>query len=219
METGRRNIGNEQACSDTEDLAVWQNKLLPSMRNLVIGLACFFFIATLGQLAYLQYSIRSAPSINLASTLQKYTTTKNDSFQERKELMKLESLILLEANTLERRHHHSHIVLMASIWVRYLAFVTGMILAFIGAIFILGKLEESKSVITASINTADVTLKSASPGIILVVLGSALIITTIIMQHTVTVTDASVYLETETATGDKNSDSTLKKFDPKSIKN
>ncbi|MGF7037690.1 hypothetical protein [Mucilaginibacter lappiensis] len=177
------------------DIASWQNKMLPSMQRMIIGLAIFFFLATLCQLAYLQYVVLSFPKLDLSETLVYLTPNEKSTFQERKEAVILKSQILLENNTLARRHHHAYITLMSSMWVRYLAFVTGMILALIGAIFILGKLQVERSVVGASIYSANLSIKSSSPGIILAVMGTCLMIMTIVMQHTVSVNDAPVYLE------------------------
>jgi hypothetical protein len=201
------------------ELLSWQNRMMPTMRKLIIGLTFFFFLATLGQLAYLNYSIRSFPKLELQTVPDNFKIAEKDSFQERKEIMRLKALIILEANAFQRRHHHSNIVLMSSIWIRYLAFVTGMILALIGAIFILGKLEESQSVIGGSLPSAEFTVRSSSPGIILAVLGSSLMLATIIMQHSFNVSDASVYLGTgNTSTVEGDTEPPTLHFDPDSVK-
>jgi drug/metabolite transporter (DMT)-like permease len=83
---------------------------------------------------------------------------------------------------------------MSSIWIKYLGFVTGMILAFIGAVFILGKLQESNSIVSGKMEAAEVSIKSSSLGIILVVLGTSLMSITLVMRHNVNVTDAAIYL-------------------------
>jgi hypothetical protein len=179
----------------------WQRKLLPLMKRMIIFLTLFFFVASFGQLIYLQISINSAPKININQPISLLQVTDKINLEERQSIAKLESIILLESNTMERRHHQANVLLMSSIWVRYLGFVTGMILALIGAIFILGKLEErNASEIYGKIPQGEASLKSSSPGVILAVLGSALMIVTIVMQHTIQVNDAPVYLQTGDAT-------------------
>ena len=174
----------------------WQKKLLPMMKGMIIFLTLFFFLASFGQLIYLQVAINRAPTININQPLSLLQTKEQLSLEERKSMVKLASVILLESNTMERRHHQANLLLMSSIWVRYLGFVTGMILALIGAVFILGKLENATATeISGKTPQGEASLKSASPGIILAVLGSTLMIVTIAMQQTVQVNDAAVYLE------------------------
>ncbi|MEO7047587.1 MAG: hypothetical protein ABI091_19975 [Ferruginibacter sp.] len=176
----------------------WQTKLLPLMKRMIIFLALFFFIASFSQLIYLQVSINTAPAVNISQPLSQLQLTDKITLDERQRMAKLEALILLETNTMERRHHQANVLLMSSMWVRYLGFVTGMILAMIGAIFILGKLEQNEaSEIGGKTAQGEITLKSSSPGIILVALGATLMILTIVMQHTIQVNDAAVYLQSE----------------------
>jgi len=176
----------------------WQKKLLPLMKRMIILLTFFFFIASFGQLIYLQVSINTDPPININQPLSQLQTTDKITLDERQSMARLEALILLETNTMERRHHQANVLLMSSMWVRYLGFVTGMILAMIGAIFILGKLEQNDaSEISGKTSQGEITLKSSSPGIILVALGATLMILTIVMQHTLQVNDAAVYLQTD----------------------
>lgn len=176
----------------------WQTKLLPLMKRMIIFLALFFFIASFSQLIYLQVSINTAPAVNISQPLSQLQLTDKITLDERQRMAKLEALILLETNTMERRHHQANVLLMSSMWVRYLGFVTGMILAMIGAIFILGKLEQNDaSEIAGKTAQGEITLKSSSPGIILVALGATLMILTIVMQHTIQVNDAAVYLQSE----------------------
>ena len=174
----------------------WQLRLLPLMKRMLILLALFFFIASFGQLIYLQTSINTSSAVDLHQPLAILQNPDTTAIEKRQNSARLEALILLEANTVERRHHQANVSLMSSIWVRYLGFVTGMILALIGAVFILGKLEnETPTDLGGKFKELEANLKTASPGIILVVLGSTLMILTIVMQHTVQVNDAAVYLD------------------------
>lgn len=167
------------------------------MKKTIIFLTLFFFLASFGQLIYLQIAIDTAPPVSIAQPLSLLQTTDKMTLEERQNTAKLETIILLETNTMERRHHEASVLLMSGIWVKYLGFVTGMILAMIGAIFILGKLEQSdSSEITGKTVQGEISIKSASPGIILVVLGAILMIITIVMQDSIQVNDAAVYLQT-----------------------
>jgi len=108
-------------------------------------------------------------------------------------MARLRAMIALEANTLERRHHQANVLLMSQLWIRYLGFVTGMILALVGTAFILGKLQERFSEFTANVDGTGGTLKSSSPGLMLVVFGMILMLATVIARQEISVTDAPVY--------------------------
>jgi hypothetical protein len=98
--------------------------------------------------------------------------------------------------TVQQRYHQANVILMARIWTTYLGFVTGMILAVVGAAFILGKLREQASEISGKAENWQVSIASTSPGLIMVVLGSALMLVTIMTHHQINVTDRPLYFGT-----------------------
>lgn len=103
-------------------------------------------------------------------------------------------LSLLEANALQRRYHQAGVLLISRIWTRYLGFVTGTILALVGAAFILGKLRETNSVLGAESALWKVSMTSASPGLILATLGTLLMLATLATNLEMQVNDGPVYL-------------------------
>jgi hypothetical protein len=173
----------------------WQERLLPTMTRMVVGLTIFFFVATLVQLAYLHWTISRSPSIAVQETFETLTPDSSAMRDEVLAASELRIMASLEAYVLQRRYHQASVLLMASIWTRYLAFVTGMILALVGCSFILGKLQEPASEVSGESQLGGISLKSSSPGIILAALGVALMLTTLIMQHEITVRDAPLYLQ------------------------
>ena len=172
----------------------WQERLLPLMINLLVALTIFFFVATFFQISYLHWSILQYPEIDLdksdAGLLATNADTSNDQFSSRK----LEYLVRLEAYVIERRYHAASVGLMSSTWIRYLGFITGMILALIGASFVLGKLQGTDTEIAGKSSGIDISLKTASPGIILAVLGSLLMFATIIDKDSRNIIDAPTYI-------------------------
>lgn len=66
--------------------------------------------------------------------------------------------------------------LLLSLWTRNMGFVTGMILALVGAMFILSRLADAGSELTAAQGALTGSLKTSSPGIVLAVLGAVLMI-------------------------------------------
>jgi hypothetical protein len=161
--------------------------------GILVGLTAFFFVATFVQLLYLHATIVQIPPIDLHPTPGPVSINAT-TFDERLEARRLEILGTMEAYLAERRYHQASVQLMSGIWIRYLGFVTGMILALVGASFVLGKLQEPESEITGKSSVIDFSLKSASPGIILVVFGALLMFTTIITRQEYTVEDRPIYL-------------------------
>lgn len=167
---------------------VWQQRMLPLMAQVLIGLTAFFFVVSLVQLTYLHTTIRRAPEINLEPAFAAIDQTPPASDTDRLRAAQLKTLAILDAGTMQRRYHQVNAALMARIWTRYMGFVTGMILALLGAVFILGKLKEPAEGTTAQ--------PRGSPGLIMITLGVALMIVTIAVNHRIDVTDAPGYMRT-----------------------
>ncbi|MEH6628865.1 MAG: hypothetical protein V7739_20690 [Motiliproteus sp.] len=173
----------------------WQNRLMPFMIGLVLTLALFFFAATLFQLYELNLKIQATPELHSTELLE--PASSGMTLMEKQ----WRTLVLLESHTLQQRYHQANVLLMARIWIRYLGFVTGMMLAFIGAVFILGKLREPTTAMTLSGKSPDpnipgdfkAQLVTQSPGIVLVTLGTVLMLITILVHHPIQVNDAPVY--------------------------
>jgi hypothetical protein len=155
--------------SENPELISWQRRLLPLMIKVVLILAIFFFLASLAQLAYLHNNIKNSPEIseNWIAELEHYV--------------------------IQKRYHQGHTSLMSRIWIKYLGFVTGMILSIIGATFVLGKLQESESKIELTSSQVRLSIISSSPGIILAILGTVIMITTIVTKQPIELYDDSVY--------------------------
>jgi hypothetical protein len=175
--------------------ATWQKDLLPLMRRTLTGLTLFFFCATCLQLVYLNQSILSAPKVDVHEAVSLLSVGPQSTNQEILAAARLKAVLSLEATALNSQYHQAGVLLMSRLWTTYLGFVTGMILALVGAAFILGKLEEKTSELKTQVaNVADVSFKSASPGLILAVLGVILMITSIVTHYTIDVTHRAIYL-------------------------
>jgi hypothetical protein len=172
----------------------WQERLLPVMAGLLIGLTVFFFGATFVQMSYLHSSMLQIPAIDLQSLPDSGLLTAAGTFEEQATARRLEILAKLESYLIERRYHQASALLMSGLWLRYLGFVTGMILALVGASFVLGKLQEPTSEIAGKSTLIDFSVKSASPGLLLAVLGSLLMFATIVDRDDYAVVDVSTYL-------------------------
>jgi len=188
----------------------WQKRLLPVMVGLLVTLTAFFFVASFVQLYYLQTRIERAPRLDLSPAMASLDEIAKDvqngkvgdqlAFNNRLEYARWKTLSLLEANALQRRYHHAGVLLISRIWTRYLGFVTGTILAMVGAAFILGKLQEASSNLGAEGGLWKVSLTTASPGLVLATLGTILMLATLATNMDLQVNDGPVYLRDQPGT-------------------
>ena len=157
----------------------WQTKLLPVIIKVIVCLTVFFFLASLAQLIYLQSRIEKVPDLD-----QNWIKDNIPNSQ----------LYQLEYLTIQKRYHQGNTSLMSRIWLQYLGFITGMILVIIGAIFILGKLREPEAKIELSASQVKLSILSSSPGLIMVLLGTFIMITTILDHKKIEISDNNIYL-------------------------
>jgi len=175
---------------DTENQPVgdlkWLTQMLPFITKLILILVVFFFSATIYQLFDLNSRVENSPKLPVEKYLHGNEETYDVHYQ-------WNTLIALESHALQQRYHQANVLLMARIWVRYLGFITGMMLSIIGAIFVLGKLRESKTEMSVG-GSVKTHIATQSPGIILVLLGSVIMLTTILSHHQIAVVDAPIYI-------------------------
>jgi hypothetical protein len=175
----------------------WQERLLPLMSRMIIGLTIFFFVASFVQLVYLHWTISHGPRMDSRQISDIVSLDPNAAPEDVLAAARLKVLAALEVSALERRYHQANVLVMSSVWTRYLAFVTGMILALVGSSFILGKLQEPASEMIGRSGVAEFSFRSTSPGIILAGLGVILMITTLVMRHETIVTDRATFMSLE----------------------
>jgi hypothetical protein len=174
----------------------WQRQMLPTMTRMVVALTVFFFAASLAQLLYLHWCMRAAPEPQLDSA-QAVLTSVADT--ERLDAYRLEAAVALELHALERRYHQANVLLMSRVWTRYLGFVTGMILSLVGAVFVLGKLRTPTTQMELAAAPFKYSIQSASPGLIMILLGVALMLTTIVTHHRIDVVDTAIFTSKQNA--------------------
>lgn len=104
--------------------------------------------------------------------------------------------VMLEVDALRLRHQHINASQLMRAWTRYTGFLIGMVLTLVGAFFILGRLAESASQVSGEALGMKFAVVSSSPGIILAVLGSCLMLVTLYLHTDFTVEDRPVYLTT-----------------------
>src|SRR5688572_19597272 len=137
--------------TNTETLPIkkWQAKLLPFMSRTIVLLAVFFFLASLAQLNYLHYVISHRPLFDDREAINLLRLPPNHSTDDILAVSRVKSLIMLESLSVDNQYHQANVLLMGRLWTSYIGFVTGMILALVGATFILGKLDIAPSEVTS----------------------------------------------------------------------
>lgn len=187
-------VVNQMVSSDKDQEIHWQRRLLPLMAGMIIALSIFFFIVTLGQLAFLQWNILHSPPIELGPLLSDELSGGEIEFEELYRLRRLELLAALESDIAEKRYYHNGVMIMSGLWLRYLGFLTGMILAMIGASFILGKMHEPEQEVEGKFSQLSMSLRTTSPGIILAVLGVILMFTTLVDKDEFELNNPNIYM-------------------------
>jgi len=185
----------EKTATSARNVHRWQKNLLPLMTRMLIALTTFFFVASCVQLIYLHRTIQNGPKVDTRDALSQLVVGAQATPEQILSTTRLRAIVTLEADSVEHQYHQASVALMSRLWITYLGFVTGMILALVGAAFILGKLDAPPSELAAKVgNSADVSFKSASPGLVLAVLGVILMITTVLTNHKIEINHTPIYL-------------------------
>jgi hypothetical protein len=171
----------------------WQQRLLPFVMASIGLMAIFFFVSSLVQLGRLNENIVHKPRVSILSELKSMEQA-NPALAGDAEHARWKTLLLLEEQTIEHRYAQVNATLMLRAWTRHLGFLTGMILAFVGSIFILSKLSESETRMSAEGGGAKGALATSSPGIVLSVLGTVMMVVTLTANFEFTTRDVPVYL-------------------------
>ncbi len=177
------------------DVRWWQRRLLPFMIVILTVSTLFFLVGSYIQLNNLNNRIKEGhPKIELDPALASLDKLPPDAADNTKlNFAMWKTLATLEKSAMERRYYHAGVMIMARVWTRYLGFVTGMILALVGATFILGKMKETESRMVTSSELWKASVTTASPGIILALLGSILILTTMLTTYEIRVDDEKIF--------------------------
>ena len=171
----------------------WRNRLLPVMRGGLVVMAAFFFAVSLVQYHLLYRDLRGmGPRTQAAlEVLEKnipQTQRTNIDFLQWK------TLVLLEQDAMTMRYQQINATLLLRTWTRNIGFLVGMVLAIVGAFFILGRLREETSQLSGESGGFKFALVTSSPGVILAVLGTILMIVTLVVKFDFAVQDRPVYL-------------------------
>lgn len=215
----------KSATKNDKELIQWQNRLLPwmiAMPTLLIGI--FIVMASLQLNKFEKFVYRGDEDKLMQSIPSPIANTTDSTLKRNTEYIKWFSLVKMEEHSLNRRYDQGGVLLMSRIYIKYLGFFTGMILAIVGSVFIISKLKEDISEIEGSVqDKTKFRLVSSSPGIIFGVLGTALMMTTILTHSEINVKDMPLYLnpynisETQKSTKAPAKENKKSKINPKDV--
>ena len=181
---------------ESKQLNQWQNKLLPwlvIMPTLLILL--FIYLATRQMQQF-----NTVIDARTESSVERILTAPSDPALDSRlkgdmDYVRWVTLARMEEKSLDRRYNQGGLLLASRIFTKYLGFFTGMILAIVGAIFIIGKLQESSSNIEGAVgDQMKLKIVSSSPGIIFGVLGTVLMLSTILQHAVIELKDQPLFL-------------------------
>ena len=181
------------AAADRE-LVRWQTRLLPFMISFMTVMALLFFLFSGLHIYQVTRFIQAADGPDTRAQIAAEINKSTGQAVTADEVME-HSLLLLEADALDKRYHQAGGLLMSRIWSRQLAFITGMVMAFVGAAFILGKLSEDTTQVSGGAAEWKVAITSASPGIILSLFGTVVIVASLYVKASLDVSDGPAYVQ------------------------
>jgi hypothetical protein len=160
--------------------ANWQQRLLPYLVGTLVFLTLFFCAAIVCETRTIQNRMESALEVDIRPMA-------NAEFRSN-------GAFLLEASLIERRYRAANVAELSRIYLVFLGFGTGMVMALVGSTFILGKLSEPETSIDGGGSSLKASLRSRSPGVILAFFGTVLMLATIYSKTEISVSDRAVYI-------------------------
>lgn len=182
----------------------WQKKLLPWIIAMPTLLIVVFILLSTIQMRRIENFVYQNNGLILKKELPAPSSIQIDSAISSKiAYIKLYSLASMEEISMNRRYNAAGASMLSGIYTRYLGFFTGMILAIVGAIFVISKFRENLSNIDMSLaEQMKFRILSSSPGILFAFLGTVLMIVTIIKRSEFAVKDSPLYLNYTTLPAD-----------------
>ena len=178
----------------TSGIAAWQRTLLPFMICILVAAALFFAWQSVWEYADFKHRVMP-PKTDLSTIFERFETSdRAGSVINTFDYFQWKSLISLEQETIRHRYAQVNATILARVWTRLMGFTTGMVLAIVGAAFILGKLREPQTELKQETEALKVSLATSSPGIVLAVLGTFLMSITLLTRFDIDVRDVPVYV-------------------------
>lgn len=165
---------------------LWQDKILPFAIILLSVLVLVFVLLYVFEIKKIQDSFLTNEDYN-AVTVSKNLSKLGTGASDRIYNAELISLL--------NRHYSAALIIKSRILTISLSFLTGMILCFMGGLFVLGKFSEGQTTISAAREKISLSLVSSSPGIIISFLGVCLIAISIFSKTSLLVEDKPIYMK------------------------
>lgn len=175
----------------------WQRRLVPLMVGMVVFSAIFFAAVSFREFERVHATL-APPQNAVAAVLEDYGRLAPDTFEQRLAILDKRAALVTEQDAIARRYQQAHAIILARLWTRFTAFITGTLMALIGAAFVLGKLREDPSTVSGEGAGYRVSLASSSPGILLAAMGTVLMLAGLFSYFEVRTTDATPLRPAET---------------------
>ncbi len=172
----------------------WQRRLLPLMGTLLVGAAVFFAVMSVVELRGFYARVEHQP-LALDGTFEAFEKVAGPARVGDPAYLRFKIAALLESDALHRRYHQATATMLARVWTRQLGFLTGMLLAVVGAAFILGRLQEEPTRLETEGEGFKAAIATSSPGLVLSTLGAILMAITLVVPFGVETRDVATYLE------------------------
>jgi hypothetical protein len=166
--------------------------MAPLMVGSLIVATVLFSAATIWKLGAVEDDIRRPSPAPMAIAWPSLANQTPD-FDRQVQLATLQASYALEREVIDRRYGQATLAFETRLWTRFMGFVTGMILAMVGAAFVLGKLDMDPAELAATAHGASFSLRSASPGVVLAVLGTVLMSLSLAIPVTADTRDGAIY--------------------------
>lgn len=165
----------------------WRGRLLPFMMLMLVLGSVFFGVVSVVQVRELDKQLVEEAKLVAVPPRPEILPATEASYA-------YDVTVALEQGVIARRYHFALGMIRVRLWTRMLGFSAGMVLAMVGAAFVLGRLQEPASRLSARGGGLALSLTSASPGLLLAVLGTLLMISSIAVSPNVTTSDGAVYV-------------------------
>ncbi len=180
----------------------WQETLSPWLLTFISVMTAFFLGASYLQFKGLAEHIGPATTSASAEAMEWAREASETDSGGDPEVMQTMILASMAADATAQRYGLAKVGLMSAVWLRYLGFVTGMIMALMGAAFLWGRVKDADGGTEIEGETAiwKGSIHSASPGLLLAALGSLLMITAMLNNFDVAVEEGGLPASAATAT-------------------
>jgi hypothetical protein len=186
-------MASDTDSADGREARAWRKRVLPLMVLILVAGAVLFAAVSVIEVRRLDQSLEdSVPRLEAIAeqAVQLSAAPASISAENRRFAVQ----VSLETYVTAQRYTLARTMLRARLWTRFMGFLTGMIMAMVGAAFVLGRLREEGSSFNSSGGGFSLSMTSASPGLILAGLGTLLMGLCLVVAPSVTTSDGAIYV-------------------------